>query len=325
MGLPLDRRTVHFYEIEMQSWTRSAVKSPATTTFPRMLACLDALKVSLPVEVSKRKLARTSLVDATYDATNGWYELLLNKADAAVSDVAFRDLNTAQTRKAGKTKTEGIEISSHVMVRPNSNGHTATVLLTMGAGVAVKDVAALLKMLSQRASRVPAHRELFYFDNPSGALDEHGDPEQYRVSYRFIPSAYKSQTLANALKSGQFEYMELIAHEDRDFDSGGNLKIEQQVVKVTAGLPAHVTGQGIVNAVRSYLKKPDAERFDTLRVRYKTPTGASTSTTLEIAGLENAFTQKETIRFSSEVEAQQNQLSQTVLNQMRKLMRSVAS
>ena len=325
MALPLDRRTVHFYEIEMQSWTRSAVERPAKTTFPRMLECFNALKVALPVEVSKRKLARSSLVDATYDATNGWYELLLNKADAAVSDVAFRDLDTAQMRKAGKTKTEGIEISSHVMVRPNSDGHTATVLLTMGAGVAVKDVAALLKMLSQRASRLPAHRELFYFDNPSGARDEHGHPEQYRVSYRFVPSAYKSQTLANALRFGMFENMELIAHEDRDFDSGGNLKIEQEVVKVTAELPAQVTGAGIVNAVRNYLKKPGAEHFDTLRVRYKTPTGASTSTTLEVAGLDNAFTQKETIRFSSEVEAQESQLSQTVLNEMRKLMRSVVS
>lgn len=80
-----------------------------------------------------------------------------------------------------------------------------------------------------------------------------------------------------------------------------------------------------MNAVRNYLKKPGAEHFDTLRVRYKTPTGASTSTTLEVAGLDNAFTQKETIRFSSEVEAQESQLSQTVLNEMRKLMRSVVS
>lgn len=325
MALPLDRRTVHFYEIEMQSWTRSVVKSPAKTTFPRMLACFDALKVALPIEVSKTKLARTSLVDAKYDSVNGWYELLLNKADAGVSDVAFRDLNTAQTRKAGKTKTEGIEISSHVMVRPNANGHTATVLLTIGAGVAVKDVATLFKRLSQQASKLPAHRDLFYFDDPSGACDEQGNPEQYRVSYRFVPSAYKSQTLANALRSGEFEYMELIAHEDREFDSGGNLKIEQQVVKVTAGLPGQVTGPGIVNAVRNYLKKPDAERFDTLRVRYKTPSGKSTSTTLDIAGLDAAFTQKETIKFLSEVEAQQNQLSQTILNEIRKLMGSVAS
>lgn len=325
MALPLDKRTVHFYEIEMQSWTRSAVKNPAKTTFPKMLACFNALKVALPVEVSKTKLAKTSLADAYFDSVNGWYELLLNKADAAVSDVAFRDLNTARTRKAGKTKTEGIEISSHVMVRPNASGHTATVLLTMGAGIGAKDVAALFKRLSKQASKLPAYQDLFHFDNPSGARDENGNPEQYRVSYRFTPSAYKSQTLTNALRSGEFEYMELIAHEDREFDSGGNLKIEQQVVKVTAGLPGNVTGAGIVNAVRNYLNKPDAEHFDTLRVRYKTPTGASTSTTLDIAGLENAFTQKETIRFSSELEAQQNQLSQTVLAEMRKLMRSVAS
>ncbi len=324
MVLPLDRRTVHFYEIEMQSWTRSAVENPSKTTFMKMLRCFDALKIAPPVEVSKTKLARTILVDARYDSTNGWYELLLNKADAAVSDVALRDFNTARTRKAGKTRTEGIEMSSHVMVRPNPNGHTATVLLTMGAGVAVKDVAALFKRLSTQASKVPAHRDLFYFDDPSGARDKQGNPEQYRVSYRFVPSAYKSQTLSNALKSGEFEYMELIAHEDGEFDAGGNLKVEQRVVKVSAGLPVHVTGAKIVNAVRDYLKKPDAEHFDTLRVRYKTPTGNSTSTTLDIAGLDAAFTQKETIRFLSEVEAQQNQLSQTVLNEMRKLMGSVA-
>ena len=325
MALPLDKRTVHFYEVEMRSWTRSAVDNPSKTTFSRMLECFDALKVALPIEVSKTKLAKTSLADSNFDSVNGWYELLLNKADAAVSDVAFRDLQTARTRKAGKTRTEGIDISSHVMVRPNANGHTATVLLTMGAGVAAKDVVALFKKLTQKASKLPAYRALFYFDSPSGACDEKGNPEQYRVSYQFIPSAYKSQTLANALSSGEFEYMELIGHEDKEFDAGGNLKIDQQVVKVTAGAPGHVTGARIVSAVRSYLKKPDAEHFDTLRVRYKTPSGRSTSTTLDIAGLDATFTQKETIKFLSEVEAQQNQLSQTVLTEMRKLMRSVAS
>lgn len=325
MALPLDRRTVHFYEIEMRSWTRSTVKNPSTTTFPAMLACFHAMKVAVPVEVSKTKHAITSLADATFDSVNGWYELLMNKADAGVSDVAFRDLLTTQTRKAGKTRTEGIEISSHVMVRPNANGHTATVLLTMGAGVTVKDIASLFKKLAMIASNQPKYRNLFYFDNPSGARDAKGNPEQYRVSYRFTPAAYKSQTLTNALSSGEFDYLELIAHEDKDFDSGGNLKIERQVVKVTAGLPGQVTGATIVNAVRNYLKRPDAEHFDSLRVRYKTPSGQTTSTTLDIAGLDAAFTQKEVIMFKSEVEAQQNRLSETVLNEMRNLMRSVPS
>lgn len=324
MVLPLDKRTVHFYEVEMQSWTRrSDIKNPSKASFPEMLECFNALKVPLPVEISKTKQAKVSLADAYFDPANGWYELLINKADAGVSDVAFRDLGTAKTRKAGKTKTEGIDVSSHVMVRPNANGHTATVLLTMGAGISVKDVAALFKSLTQQASGLPAYSQLFYFDDPSGANDENGNPKQYRVSYRFIPAAYKSQTLTNALNSGEFEYLELIAHEDRAFDAGGNLTIDQQILKVKAGLPALVTFATIRNALKDYEKKSGAERFDKLRVRYKNPTGDSTSTTLDIAGLDGAFTQNEVIRFDGEVEAQQTKLSQTVLLPMRKLMQAV--
>ena len=79
----------------------------------------------------------------------------MSKANAALSDVALRDLGTTKLRKAGKTKVEGIEVSAHVLIRPNTDGKKAALLLTMGAGVASKDIEVLLRLLSRLAAKDP--------------------------------------------------------------------------------------------------------------------------------------------------------------------------
>jgi hypothetical protein len=118
--------------------------------------------------------------------------------------------------------------------------------------------------------------------------------------------------------------MELVAHDHKDFDTGGNLTIEERSMRVTAVVPKNVTGAAVRNAIRHYQKNPDAERFDKVRIRYKTPSGKSTSTTLDLDHLDAAFTLKEVIEFNSDVESHQEKLSQTVMAEMRRLVRGLA-
>ena len=272
MSLPLRKRTVHFYEIRLQSSTRAAIKSPSCASLPDLLESFARLAIerNLPHSIRKTSQIHTVLSDWSYDKVSNSYSLLISKANAALSDVALRDLKTAKLRKAGKTKIEGIEVSAHVLVRPNSDGKTAAVLLTMGAGVSAKDVEILLGLFSREAAKIIKNNALFYFDEPSGAKDADGKPLQYKVRYSFPIYAHQGQTLKDALYSGEFQEMVLISNVRSKFDSGGNLQVTEHSLKVQADLPKSVTAASISNAVRFFKKSSDGAGYDKLRIHYKT-------------------------------------------------------
>lgn len=325
MPLPLRKRTVHFYEIHVHSRTLSTVQNPSCANFSDLLNCfaLMARGRGLPKTIRKSTALHTVLADWNYDQANNCYELLLSKANSALSDVALRDLQTSKVRKAGKTKVEGIELSAHVLIRPNSDGKTALMLLTMQAHVVPKDVEMLLKGLSRMAAKLAANKRLFYFDDPSGAKAPDGTAVQYKVSYGFAAFAHQGQTLTQALANGEFEGLELIEKSDEKFDTGGNLKLKERILRVDAVLPKTVTGAAIRNAVSAYLKLPGAADYRKLRIYYKTPAGKSTSATLDTNHLDAAFTLKEQIEFATDVDAQQDKLSSTIISGMKPLLQLV--
>lgn len=326
MTLPLRKRTVHFYEIKIESRTKADINNPSIAPLSDLLSSFAKLASSqrLPATIRKSPNIHTVLGDWKYDAAHNCYGLLISKANAAVSDIALRDLTTRRLRKAGKTKIEGIEDSAHLLIRPNKDGRTAAVLLTMGAGVSVRDLEVLLRMLGKEASTIPINRPLFYFDDPSGAKDTNNNPKQYKVGYLFSATAHQGQTLTQALSGGEFQALELIAHEDSKFDTGGNLQITERSLAVRAVLPKTVTGAAVRNAVNAYLRNPaNTIQYDKVRIRYKTPSGKDTSATLEIQQLDAAFTLKELIEFDTDVESQQEKLSPIILDAMKPLLQLI--
>lgn len=318
MSLPQRKRTVHFYEVTTHSSTRAAVTNPACAPLPDLLACFArmATQGKLPQTIRRGTDLHTVLADWHFDEANGCYALLISRANAALSDVALRDLGTTKVRKAGKTKAEGIEVSAHVLLRPNRDGKTAAALLTMGASVAATDVEKLLRLLARQAAKDLNNRALFYFDDPSGAKGPDDKALQYKVQYGFAAFAHKGQTLDQALQTGEFEGFDLVAHEHGKFDTGGNLQIAERSIKILAEIPKTVTAASILNAVRYFQTTPDGEKYDKLRIRYKTSNGKSTSAVLRINALDAAFTLKEHIEFDSDVEAQQDKLSPVILAKM---------
>lgn len=325
MSLPLRKRTVHFYDLRIESNSRSAVINPACAPLPELFKCFDAVvsKAKLPMLIKKSSQQRTVLVDWAYNTQCGCYELLLSRANAALSDVALRNMQTLALRKAGKTKLDGIEVSAHVLLRPNADGRSALVLLTVGAGISMTDVAAMMRQMARTASKLKLHPHLFYFDDPSGAKGPDGLPLQYKVGYSFEGYGHKGQTLDQALRTGEFESLELIAPEHGRFDAGGNLQFAERVLKVKSALPKAVTGAGIRNAIRNYSQSPDGAIYDKLRIHYKTPAGASTSAMLAVNDLDSAFTLKEHIEFDADVDAQDVKLSPLILSKMQPLLQLV--
>jgi hypothetical protein len=318
------KRTVHFYELVLQSKTRAeGIPSPSSARLDDLLDAFGKLGAAKYLEIERPPNMSVTLTDWNYDAATKCYEVLINKADANLSDVTLRNLSTKATRKAGKTKIEGIETSSHILIKPQADGKTALVLMTMGAGVSIDTVVRLLRKLERLTKKNSTHAGLFNFPHPSGAKNAKKEPVTYKVQYQFVGVAYRGRTLTEALKTGHFEAMDLITHVQTGFDDGGNLQIQEKSITVTAQIPEAVKGSTIINAIKKFPGMSKGETFDRARIRYKSAAGKSITTTLNVNELDAAFTHSELIEFTTDVDAQQVKLSSTILQEMKLLLPTV--
>lgn len=317
----LRQRTVHYYEVVLRSWTRvESIKSPGCCDLRDLLARVDPRAVK-DLKLGGHRQLTVELAEWKEDKQSGTFWGLINRADANVSDIALRDLNTRKVRKAGKLRHEGIESSAHVLIAPHSDGRRALILLTMGAGVSMLTLEKMFKEVGRTVLSDPANDDLSMFDHPSGERKKDGSPTQYRVHYSFDVLAHKGQILDDALRNGQFASMELVAHEHEKFDAGGNLQITQQSVHVKAANPAIVSAAALVKAVKSHLRGSPSYQYDKLKIQYKNDTGEPASATLKINELDAAFTKKVSIHFDTDVEQQQTSISMTVMTELLALRR----
>lgn len=322
MPLPLRQRTVFFYDLRMTATTRAAVQRPSHCGIAAMLKGFASQTGSakLPLTVGQSSHTITYLMDWQHNPSNNSYELLINKANAKLADIALRDLQTTILRRAGKRKTDGIEQSAHLVVRPNANDQSALVLLTMNCGVSMLDVERVFRLLTKAASKMAANRDLFYFDDPAGSIGPDGKRNKYKVGYRYAVDGYMGQTMDDALRTGEFTSMELIAMDKQAFDSGGNLQIEERSLKIEASMPSTVTGASIKNGIRFFQNQPDAHLYDKLRLNFKSASGRPATTILGLNDLDAAFTRREIIEFDSDVDSHDLLLSPTIMGKMRSLI-----
>ncbi len=313
-------RVVHFYDLILSSHTRTSdVKSPSCARLSEVLTALKK-QASLPVEVQRQKTSLSTLDDWDYDRAAGVHALLFNRADTAVSDVSFRHVKSRALRKGNKVKDEGIEISMHALVRPNADGRTALVVVTMGAGVSAGAIEVALGRLSRQAAEDTRNKALFNFPHPSGEKDGKGNAVTYSVRYEFECVAHKGMLLERALSTGEFVEMELIEHATSKFDQGGNLRVKEKSLLVTAGVPSTVTAAGLRNAIAWHKRQGAGPKYDEARIRFKSPSGRQQDARLALNDLDAAFTKKEKIEFDSDVEAQQTRLSPTIIAELKTLI-----
>jgi hypothetical protein len=314
------QRTVHFYDVQLFSHTLAeGIANPSCVDLSTLLVEMTTAKPKGTMVVDGR-VVQVRLEDWQVDATRGCYLLLLSRADRDVSDVAFRDFSTRSLRKGGKTKVEGIEASSHVVIQPRADGRTALVLITMGAGVNIEHVCRALAELTKTLS-TKGKDKLFHFPHPSGERDPKGAPKTYKVRYRFESVAHKSSMLDDSIRAGRFVSMDLIAHTRSAFDSGGNLQVEEKTLTIKESKTGFLGGvAAIKNALAFHAKSHPKDHYDELKVRYKNDHGDVRSTTFAINDLDQAFTRKEVVELDSDVESQQSSISPTVIAAMLKLL-----
>lgn len=310
------QRTVHFYDLTIKSHTGQAINNPSCAPLADILAKLNPKGK----DIVKNTQISLEVSDWVHDKKDDTFYILLNRADASLSDIALKDFNTNTRRQAGKKKHEGIEYSCHIIIRKTADPRICLMLMTMGSGVTTTAIEKFLNIFTRQLRMQKKAAPLFQFPHPSGGLDKDGKPLTYMVNYAFSTSGHTSALLDEVLKEGTFQSMELVAHEHSQFDSNGNLQITQQSIHVIPSTLKNVHAAALKNAVRSYIKTPQGAGFTQARISYKAADGSTKQNTFEVNNLDAAFTRRENVELDIEVEGQQTKLDDTILNAMRKLL-----
>lgn len=310
------QRTIHFYDLILKSHTKSRISNPSCCSITDILS---KLKPKGREVINNRNIS-LEVTDWLHDKKHNIFYCLLNRADANVSDVAFKDFGTKNRRNGGKTKSEGIEYSCHVIFKPDHDPRKALMLMTMGSGVTYGAIEKFLREFTQELQVLNQHPNLFKFPHPSGAVDENGNPETYKVSYAFSAEGHMGTLLDDALETGTFHDMELVADQHAQFDSGGNLQVDHQSLHVVAANAKTVTGAFLKNALTRWKKTPQGSAYRTARIKFKTVDGTTKSNSFDINNLDAAFTRRENVELANEVDGQQVRLNKTILDAMLKLI-----
>ena len=310
------QRTVHFYDLTIKSHTRKGIKNPNCCSISDILSSIKPKGR----EVYKTAHISIEVSDWKYDPKAKTYSCLVNRADSSLSDVAFKDFPTKSRRAAGKKKTEGIEYSCHIIIKPQSDPHKALMLMTMGSGVTFIAIEKMFLFFSNELKALSKHNHLFNFPLPSGELNEEGKPATYSVSYGFAATGHMSTLLDDVLQKGIFQGMELVADRITKFDTAGNLLIDAQSIHVAASNAKTISGAVVKNAIGKWKKTAEGSAYKLARISYKTPDGTTKQNTFDINNLDAAFTRKENIELDTDVEGQQTTLNGAILSAMRKLI-----
>lgn len=313
-------RTVHFYDLILSSYSGAeGIARPACADLDAILSRLSKANPIGHMIVNNRSIIMC-VADWKFDKTLMCHKILINRADSNVSDVTFRDFKSNLIRKAGKTKVEGVECSAHIIVKPKPDKRSALLMMTGGAGVTSQRLDSLFTQLTTALKDDPASIDLFAFGHPSNERDAKGNLVTYKVNYKYECVGHKSAVLDDALRNGAFLSMDLIAHEHRAFDTGGNLQIEEQSISIKAVNPSLMTAAKLINSVKAYLKNAPPQQYDNARIRYKGNNGDPQVTTLSTNDLDAAFTRRQKIELANDVEAQQTKLNPDIISAMEKLL-----
>lgn len=307
---------VAFYDLHLNSTTRARdIESPSCATMSDILDGMNTMLAKHRPRFHKDK--KTILIDVMdwhHDKKRGQYHMLVNRANSDVPDIALKDFATRKTRFAGKTATEGVDVSTHIIITPGANARTAGLLVTQGAGMGIALLEKIFGGLATELEKRQIAPHLFEFGHPAAAQGK-----TYRVHYGFQCVGQKSQTLASDLAAGELLGIELINEATTSFDSGGNLRLESTSVKLAPMAPDMGTLRKLTTALRNGMRERN-ERYDSVRVSFKDHSNKNRTEQFSLNALEEAFVRREYLDFSTDIQSSYQRLSADIIPAMQALI-----
>lgn len=256
----------------------------------------------------KSKLTLLAIDDIHKSGSNE-FQILMSLADSDKPDPVMKNMQTRQRRAAGKTANDGLDVSTHILIRCDQNGKTARLLLTRGGRISSAIVIKFLNRALRAMAGKAQYKNLFVFKRPSG------DPSQtYEVRYEIHCDSEKNQTISDALNGGVLKEIVLV-NQQTPIEYDQNTQLYQYESAIT------LKPQNSINSPSKIIKFIKGERanYDTARIRFKMKSSTDMhERTLLTSNVEEAFTLSKTITLSVDVQSVYHQINNEIIGLMRK-------
>jgi hypothetical protein len=305
-------RAVSFYDLSIESklYGHDDIK-------------IDPVPISEALDIAFNKMGGTSfslgtghikVTLADWKRAGRDHYLVINRADASLTDIPLRNLDTGHVRMAGKQKREGIDLTCHVLIRESQRPkRPALLLFTNGSNLPTDKICRLLGHLFRSARDNPNHAHYFERPHPNGIAGR-----MLNLSSHFTVTGHQNATLEHILKGGTLEGIELISEkETSSFDSANPLGLSEVNYRLVPQTDKRI-GLPIIRRAIDWVTNSTGDKPTKARVRYKPPgrSKIESHTFEDIAALESAFVRRDTIRFNDPVAPRYERVEMRVVNEL---------
>lgn len=194
------------------------------------------------------------LVDVKETTTD--YRLLFQYANRDVSDPAFANLKTGESRIAKKDEDEGLGATLHMVIEKNAKNES----FPNTYAAVIEEVPGITRALLSQALTAFFKHCGFTFQKPDGKKDLVCRPI---VNIDF----HASSTLEKTLTTGYLAGITAVRKAAKNsLDEEGLIQVDEEILKITT---KYRRGEGAVKAVKQAYDKLRGMGYGTMRITYK--------------------------------------------------------
>lgn len=318
--MKINSRTVHFFDLEVMTLSLDKdIPLPPQINLNQLLpALVPCLRPGMEIQCGNTPIELTKF---EWNATTEELVLLLNKPDPDRSDVAYRKRNSKTRRLGNKTPDEDIEVSSHVLIKIQGTSNRASMLLTIGAGIAPAKIVDLLNSTYTKAKNTASVKRIRNIPLPTSVLGINGQVKTYEVNHRFKFNAMPNGMLSDIIRTGKIVGLNLISNGSEAFDSTTRVKVDRIAMHID--LQSESVGIPFIRKILDIAKTRRQFNTDQVRIEYTDQSDGNSEVkqkTFNASRLEEAFTRSEAITLENPHFDHQTDISVEIVEKIRALI-----
>lgn len=307
-------RYVYFFDLKVETHsTARNVKKCFQQPIADILARIHSSNPKGRHYSYKKDSLHFYVADWQFDPSLNLFNILINKSDGNSADPTFTDVTKNTRRVISKEDGEGLDQSSHIILKPLAGEqYKMQLLLERGALIGSYHLKALFgRLVSDSRHTSP---DFFIQNHPDGEVVK-GSPKKMNMRYSVEVDGHISDNFEDDLSKGVFKDIELIS----DTPSLDSLDTIYMPTQKTETIKLKPNKHFSLNALKSFVNKR-SKQFEKARVRFKHENGTDRDVEIQTDSFsETNYIKRAKIESSSDFKSSYESLNSETIKLMKAL------
>lgn len=312
----MDKRHRYIYFFDIKIETHSTARNVEKCFQQPVSAVMEKVHASNPKDRHysyQKDTLHFYIADWQYNSALNQYHVLVNKSDRNSADPTFTDVPMKTRRVISKVNGEGLDQSSHLILKPIiGEQYKMLLLLERGALIGSNHLKALFNRLVSESRHTSP--EFFVQNHPDGEIVK-GEPKKMNMRYSVEVDGHMSGNFEDDLSKGVFREVELIS----DLPSIDSLDTNYMPTQKTETIKLKPNKQFSIKDLKKIVNKK-SNQFEKARVRFKHENGTDRDVEIHTDSFsETNYVKRAKIESSSDFKSSYEAIDNETLNLMKAL------